>query len=81
MRPATARRCKSSAVGPAFGVDKGGDVNVGLSALYLGRWVATLNYVTYLGDEGPTLDNASNAQFKQALKDRDTLTLSLRTTF
>ena len=72
---------KSSAVGPAFGVDKGGDVNVGLSALYLGRWVATLNYVTYLGDEGPTLDNASNAQFKQALKDRDTLTLSLRTTF
>ena len=72
---------KSSAVGPSFGVDKGGDVNVGLSALYLGRWVATLNYVTYLGDEGPTLDNASNAQFKQALKDRDTLTLSLRTTF
>jgi Protein of unknown function (DUF1302) len=72
---------KSSAIGPAFGPDKGGDFNLGLGAVYLGAWNANLNYVQFLGKEGPTLDNASNAQFKQALKDRNFVSLSLRTTF
>jgi hypothetical protein len=72
---------RSSAVGPGFGVDKGGDVNVGLAAVVLGRWTASLNYVQFLGPEGSTLDNANNAQFKQALKDRNFATFSLRTTF
>jgi hypothetical protein len=72
---------KSSAVGPAFGTDKGGDVSLGLAAVYLGRWNANLSYVHFFGPEGPTLDNANNAQFKQALKDRDFISLSLRTTF
>lgn len=72
---------KSSAVGPGFGVDKGGDFNIGLTGVYLGRWTAAVNYVRYLGPEGPTLDNANNAQFRQALKDRNYLTFSLRTTF
>lgn len=72
---------KSSAVGPSFGPDKGGDLNLGLGAVYLGKWNANLSYVRFLGPEGPTLDNANNAQFKQALKDRDFISLSLRTTF
>ena len=72
---------KSSAVGPAFGVDKGGDLNFGLRAVYLGEWIFSMNYVQYLGPEGPTLDNANNAQFKQALKDRDFVSFSLSTTF
>ncbi|TWO72905.1 DUF1302 domain-containing protein [Caenimonas sedimenti] len=72
---------KSSAVGPGFGADKGGDINIGLSGVYLGRWTAALNYVHYLGTEGPTLDNANNAQYRQALKDRNFITFSLRTTF
>ena len=72
---------KSSAVGPAFGVDKGGDFSLGLGAVYLGSWNANLNFVRYLGPEGPTLDNSNNAQFKQALKDRNFVTFSLRTTF
>jgi hypothetical protein len=72
---------RSSAVGPAFGVDKGGDINIGVTLTYLGNWVATLNYVKYLGPEGPTLDNNSAAQFKQAMKDRDFISFSLRTTF
>lgn len=74
-------RGKSSAVGPAFGVDKGGDVNFGISGTYLGRWVAALNVVRYIGPEGSTLDNANNAQFKQALKDRNFISISLRNTF
>lgn len=72
---------KSSAIGPGFGPDKGGDFNVGLGAVYLGAWFVNLSYVHYLGTEGSTLDNASNAQFKQALKDRNFVNLSLRTTF
>lgn len=72
---------RSSALGPGFGPDKGGDVNVGLGAVYLGGWYANLAYVHYLGTEGPTLDNANNAQFKQALKDRNFMSFSLRTTF
>lgn len=72
---------RSSAVGPGFGPHKGGDFNVGLGAVYLGTWYANLSYVHYLGTEGPTLDNANNAQFTQALKDRNFVSLSLRTTF
>lgn len=72
---------RSSAVGPGFGPDKGGDVNIGLTGVYLGRWTMSLNYVHYFGPEGPTLDNNNNAQFKQALRDRDFVTLSVRTTF
>lgn len=72
---------KSSAVGPGFGVDKGGDFNIGLSGVYLGTWAAAINYVRYLGPEGSTLDNFNNAQFKQALKDRNFVSVSLRTTF
>lgn len=72
---------KSSAVGPGFGVDRGGDFNIGLTGIYLGSWTAALNYVHYLGKEGSTLDNANNAQFRQALKDRNFVSFSLRTTF
>lgn len=72
---------RSSAVGPAFAVDKGGDLTLGLGAVYLGAWSANLSYVHYLGKEAPTLDTASNAQYRQALKDRNYLTFSLRTTF
>jgi len=71
----------SSAVGPGFGVDKGGDMNFGLSGVYLGTWTFALNYVHYLGKAAPPLDAANNAQFKQALKDRNSLTFSVRTTF
>lgn len=74
-------RGKSSAVGPGFGVDKGGDLSLGLSAVYLGNWTFAVNYVRFLGKAAPTLDSANNAQYQQALKDRDYLTFSVRTTF
>ncbi|HEU0201719.1 MAG TPA: DUF1302 domain-containing protein [Burkholderiaceae bacterium] len=72
---------KSSAVGPGFGVDNGGDVNIGLGGVYLGTWNFNLSYVHFYGPEAPTLDAANNAQFKQALKDRNFVTFSVRTTF
>ncbi|MCW5645072.1 MAG: DUF1302 domain-containing protein [Rhodoferax sp.] len=72
---------RSSALGNAFGADKGGDINLGISGIYLGKWIASLNYVHYLGPIGGSTDNNSNVQFKQALKDRNFVTFSLRTTF
>jgi hypothetical protein len=72
---------RSSALGSAFGVDNGGDINLGISGVYLGKWTAALNYVHYLGPVGGSTDNNSNVQFKQALEDRNFVTFSLRTTF
>lgn len=72
---------KSSAVGPGFGVDGGGDLSLGLNAVYLGSWNLAINYVHFLGKAAPTLDAANNAVYRQALKDRSYLTVSLRTTF
>ncbi|MCS0627887.1 DUF1302 domain-containing protein [Telluria mixta] len=74
-------RGRSGAVGPGFGVDRGGDMNLGVSAIYLNGWTLAANYTCFYGPEGPTLDAANNAQFKQALRDRDYLSLSLRNTF
>ncbi len=74
---------KSSALGPGFGPDKGGDFSIGLRAVYLGEWFATLNWTTYHGPEGPTLGPTTppKAQFKQALKDREFISISLSTSF
>lgn len=72
---------KSSAVGPGFGVDDGGDVSLGLNAVYLGSWNLSVNYVNFLGKAAPTLDSNNNAVYQQSLKDRNYLTVSLRTTF
>ena len=74
-------RGRSGALGPGFGVDRGGDVNLGISAIYLNGWTVAANYTRYYGPEGPTLDGANNAQFKQALRDRDYISLSIRNTF
>ena len=71
----------TSPVGPAFGPDKGGDLSLGLTAVYLGQWTFAVNYTRFLGKTGTTLDANNNAQYRQSLKDRNNLTLSIRTTF
>ena len=72
---------RSGAVGPAFGVHRGGDFNIGLQGTYLNRYVFSLSYVNFYGPTGPTLNAENFTQFKQALKDRDYISVSLRTTF
>ena len=74
-------RGRSSAIGPGFGVHKGGDYSLGLSATYLDRWTMAASFVGYYGPEGGSLNNQGLAQYKQALRDRHFMTLSLRTTF
>ncbi|WCN13500.1 DUF1302 family protein [Marinomonas mediterranea] len=71
---------KSSAVS-AFGVDGGGDVNIGVKAVYLDRWNMSLSYTKFLGEEGNYLDSSNHTQYKQSLKDRDFLAASINTTF
>jgi Protein of unknown function (DUF1302) len=72
---------RSRAVGPLFAVNKGGDLNAGVSATYLNNWVVTLNYAVFYGPTGSALDNANNAQYMQSLKDRNYVSASVRTTF
>jgi len=74
---------RSGAVG-AFGVDKGGDVGIGVKGTYLGNLKVSLNYTHYLGSEGTTLTPVGPAyvfSFKQAQKDRDFITLSAQYAF
>lgn len=71
---------KSAVVG-GFGPDKGGDFNLGVSATYLDRVTAGLTYTHFYGPEDTTLDANSLFNFKQALKDRDFLAFSVKTTF
>jgi len=71
----------SSAVGTAFGVNKGGDFNLGVSMIYRNQFKFSLRYITYLGKEGGSLDAENRLQFKQSLKDRDFVSFSLSTTF
>ncbi|SHE71618.1 DUF1302 domain-containing protein [Marinomonas polaris] len=72
---------KSSALGSSFGIDKGGDINIGVKALYLNRWNASLSYVTYYGPEGVFNDDTNSQTYKQSLKDRDFISASISTTF
>jgi len=71
---------KSAVVG-SFGPDKGGDFNIGVTATYLDRVTCGLTYTHYYGPEDTTLNEASQFNYKQALKDRDYLAFSIKSTF
>jgi hypothetical protein len=66
-------RGRSSAVG-GFAVDKGGDMNVGLTVTYLETWRATLALTHFYGKVAAT-------GYAQNLGDRDYVAFTLRTTF
>ncbi|MGJ7512944.1 DUF1302 domain-containing protein [Pseudomonas baetica] len=70
----------SSVVG-SFNGDHVGDVSVGLKATYLSDWKAGLTYTHFFGPEGTFLDDTSFPSYKQSMKDRDFVSLSLQRTF
>ena len=75
---------RSSAMGAAFGPDKGGDASVGLSGNYQNAWFFGLNFTHYFGTAGnATVLNGPGTKFTylQSLKDRDFVSLSVRRTF
>lgn len=71
----------STAVGNAFLGHKVGDVSVGLSGAYLQVWRFGLNYTHFFGPEGLFVDAANHASYKQSLKDRDFISVSVSRTF
>lgn len=70
----------SSVVG-AFNGDKVGDLSVGLTALYLNEWRGGITYTHYFGPAGTSLDENNHISFKQSLKDRDFIALSIQRSF
>lgn len=71
----------SSALGGAFLGDDVGDVSIGVSGIYQQEWRFGLNYTHFFGPEGLFLDSANQVSFKQSLKDRDFVSLSVSHTF
>lgn len=72
-------QAKSSVVS-GFGVNKGGDLSIGLNATYDQVWDMRLTYVHYLGTPGASSINGSQT-FLQALKDRNFVSLSVQRAF
>lgn len=71
---------KSSAVS-SFGVDKGGDMNIGIAGSYLDVWRFSFSLNHFYGGVGTFLDGAGRFSYKQSLKDRDYASLALSRAF
>ncbi len=84
-----APRGRSMALGPSFGADHGGDLSVGLNGVYESAWFVALTYTHYYGGEatGAVVTHAPQGapqtayNYRQTLKDRDFIALSLRRSF
>ena len=69
----------SSMVGAFLG-KKTGDVSIGLNGSYLDVWRFGINLTHYFGSAGAFIENGHRS-YKQALGDRDYLSLNVRRTF
>jgi hypothetical protein len=75
---------RSAALGAAFGADKGGDISIGVNGRYEDVWLISLSFTHYYGAAATVVSNAGGITaytYKQALKDRDFASLSVRRTF
>jgi hypothetical protein len=74
---------RSPVLASGFGTEHGGDVSIGVKAVYLNRYNFGINYTHYFGDEGTFLDDSIPPHItqKQSLADRDFISLSFNTTF
>lgn len=71
---------KSSAVA-SFGVNKGGDMSIGVQGSYLELWRFTLNLTHFYGTEGTFLNGVGQYSYLQSLKDRDYVSLAISRAF
>lgn len=74
---------RSMALGPGtLPADGGGDLSLGLNGIYLDAWRIGLAYTHYFGAAGTFIEGSDNHySYKQSLKDRDFVSLSVRRTF
>ena len=71
----------NSSVGVGFNGNKVGDLSLGVKVVYLNVWNLGVNYTHFIGPEGTYLDAENHISFKQSLKDRNYISLSLQRTF
>lgn len=74
----------SAVFGSVFGPDKGGDISIGIAGRYEDTWHFSLGITHYYGGAAPTAipgNGGAVYTYKQALKDRDFASVSLRRTF
>lgn len=76
---------RSLVLGPSFSTEHGGDFSIGISGDYQKVWKFSLSYTTFFGkaDNALTPPNSPTPaySYKQNLKDRDYVSLSLQHTF
>lgn len=74
---------RSMALGPGvLPADGGGDLSVGLNGAYLDGWRFGLSYTHFFGPGDTFLTGSDNHfSYRQSLKDRDFVSLSVRRTF
>lgn len=71
-----------SILGPfAVPPEKGGDLTVGVSGLYLGAWDFNLSYTHFFGSARSLLDPAGDFSYAQSRRDRDFLSFTVRHSF
>lgn len=73
---------RSMAVGPfAMPTNGNGDLSFGAQISVYDQWYVGANYTRYLGTAGLDTGNDGSFTYQQSLKDRDFVSLSVRTTF
>ncbi|MCU9105294.1 DUF1302 domain-containing protein [Pseudomonas aeruginosa] len=70
----------SSVVG-AFNGDRVGDFSLGVNATYMNEWRGSFMYTHFFGPEDTYLDDQFRSTYRQTLKDRDLVSLSIQRTF
>jgi hypothetical protein len=71
---------KSAVVGAFYGEDVG-DLNIGLNATYLDVWRFGASYTHFFGPVDTAIDSNGHGSYKNAMGDRDFISLTLRRTF
>jgi hypothetical protein len=71
----------SSAMHPGFSTPQGGDFSIGISGTYQQKWNFSLNYRHFFGPEANNLKSDNSFSYGQSMTDRDSVTLSVFTTF
>lgn len=66
-----------------FGANRSGDLTIGIKGDYQKTWRFGLNFTHYFGPEGTIYDGAANytSTYKQWMKDRDFISLTIQRTF
>ncbi|MBT0960103.1 DUF1302 domain-containing protein [Denitromonas iodatirespirans] len=78
----TPKGSRSMALGPgSLPASGGGDFNIGVNGSYLDVWRFSVTYTHFFGPEGNFLDANNNFSYRQAMKDRNFVALSVRRTF